>query len=328
MEQKQISIKSDVLLKGTMTFPNSEENQLPAILFLAGSGNINRDGSTDKGKFKFNLYKDLEKIVTQLDFVTLRYDKRGVGESEGSLLKTGLWDAVSDAEHALEFLASHPRVDSNRIIVLGHSEGCIVGTALNERRPVNGLILLSGGGGGLQESLDAQRQQVYKEMSNTKGFKGFLIKKLNTIEKSEKQAQGLYRKMTSTSKDIVKIAGFVKMPAKYFREHFKYDIIEGVKKITCPVLAINGLKDFQTSHDFLNRIPENAKGPVSLFLIENMDHGLKVQLTPISALTAKKDYLKTVGKPIHEELVKHLTSWLNNWKEDVKNVPQETIHIG
>ncbi|MCJ8009288.1 alpha/beta hydrolase [Lederbergia wuyishanensis] len=324
MEQ-QVSIKSDVMLKGTMMFPDSGENQLPAILFLAGSGNINRDGSTVKGKFKFNLYKDLADIMTPLGFVTLRYDKRGVGESEGSLLKTGLWDAVTDAENALEFLANHPRVDSNRIIVLGHSEGCIVGTALNERRPVNGLILLSGGGGGLQESLDAQRQQVYKEMGNTKGFKGFLIKKLNTIEKSEKQAQGLYRKMTSTSKDIIKYAGFVKMPAKYFREHFNYDIVEGLKKISCPVLAMNGLKDFQTSNEFLERIPENAMGPVSIFLIENMDHGLKVQLTPISALNAKKDYVKTVGKPIHEEAISHLTTWLNKWKESMDNIQSEMI---
>ncbi|MBS4196189.1 alpha/beta hydrolase [Lederbergia citri] len=328
MKQQQISINSDVLLKGTMMFPDSDENRLPAILFLAGSGGINRDGSTVKGKFKFNLYKELAEIITQLGFITLRYDKRGVGESEGKLLTSGLWDAVSDAEMALEFLAGHPRVDPNRIIVLGHSEGCIVGTALNEKRPVNGLILLSGGGGGLQESLDVQRQQVYKEMSDTKGFKGILIKKLNTIEKSEKQAQGLYRKMTSTDKDIIKIMGFVKMPAKYFREHFHYDIIEGLKKITCPVLAINGLKDFQTSHDFLNRIPENAKGPVSIFLIENMDHGLKVQLTPISALTAKKDYVKTVGKPIHEEAIIHITSWLNEWKENTNNGESMIIQNG
>ena len=49
--------------------------------------------------------------------------------------------------------------------------------------------------------------------------------------------------------------------------------------------------------------------------VENMNHGLKEQLTPFYALSNKKDYLKTMGQPIHKELVMHFASWLNEWKE-------------
>ena len=230
--------------------------------------------------------------------------------------RTGLWDAVTDAENALEFLASHPDIDPRRLIVVGHSEGCIVGTALFARRPFDGLVLLSGGGGGLRESLDVQRQQMYTELRQTKGFQGFIIRKFNTLEKGERKTQALYRKLTTTQKDVIRIAGLIKVSAKYFREHFDYDIIEGLTHLTCPVLAINGSKDFQTSVEFLKRIPENVKGRSTCIVVENMDHGLKEQLTPLSASTYKKDYIKTIGKPIHQELLIHLSAWLSGWKED------------
>lgn len=313
---QQVVIQSDVQLKGTMTFPATDEGRMPAVLILAGSGNLNRDGNQIKGKFKFNLYHDLAELLTSLGFITLRYDKRGVGESEGDYIRAGLWDAVRDAEAAVEFLAAHPDVDSGRIIVLGHSEGCIVGTALNGRMPVNGLILLSGGGGSMREQLELQREQLFRELDETKGLKGLIIRKFRVTEKNELKAQKLFRKMTETDKDIIRATGVIKLPAKYFREHFQYDIVEGIKKINCPVLAINGLKDFQAGPHFLERIPENAKGAATCVLIENMDHGLKEQLTPMSASNFKKNYLNTIGKPIHPEAVNHLTSWLIDWKEN------------
>ncbi|WP_252504862.1 alpha/beta hydrolase [Sporosarcina sp. Marseille-Q4943] len=315
VENKEVVIKSDVLLKGTLTLPSSREGKLPAILILAGSGKLNRDANAEKGKFQFNIYKELAEHLSTIGFATLRYDKRGVGESEGNFEKTGLWDAVTDAANALGFLASHPDIDPHRLIVVGHSEGCIVGTALYAKRPFHGLVLLSGGGGGLRESLDLQRHQLYSELKHAKGLQGFIIRKFNTLDKSEKQAQATYRKLTTSNKDVIRIGGLFKMPAKYYREHFDFDIVEGLQQIACPVLAINGSKDFQSSVEFAKRIPENVKGPSTCIVVENMDHGLKEQLTPLSASTYKKDYIKTIGKPIHADAIKYLDAWLHEWKE-------------
>ena len=46
----------------------------------------------------------------------------------------------------------------------------MVGTALNERRRVNGLIFLSGGGGELRECVDLQRQQAFRELKDAKSL--------------------------------------------------------------------------------------------------------------------------------------------------------------
>ncbi|MFS0575737.1 alpha/beta fold hydrolase [Sporosarcina sp. 179-K 3D1 HS] len=317
-ENQQVMFGNVAMLRGTLTIPITENGSLPAILLLGGSGKLNRDGNAIRGKFQFNIYRELAEHLSERGFVTLRYDKRGVGQSEGIFETSGLWDAVNDAEQALEFLAGHPKVDPNRLIVLGHSEGCIVGTALNEKRPVNGLIFLSGGGAGLEESLAYQRQLLYEEMKKETGLKGFLIDKLKTVEKSEKKTQDLYAKLFSTDKDLIRLYGFIKMPAKYFREHFAYDMIQGLQKIACPVLAIDGTKDFHTSFEYLKRFPEHASGSVTCVVIDNMDHGLKEQLKPMSISNFKKDYIQNISKPIHPQLLHHLDTWLGEHSHLVK----------
>ncbi|MGV2940399.1 alpha/beta hydrolase [Mesobacillus sp. LC4] len=313
MVKEEISFKSDVQLRGTLLIPDQGKETYPTIIFLPGSGELNRDGSTPNGKFKFDLYKDLAELCTSLGFVTFRYDKRGVGESEGNFHSAGLSDALKDGEAALDLLEAHPKVDGSKLIIIGHSEGCMVGTALNAIRPAAGLVLLSGGGETLKEALDHQRQLLYKEMREKKGLQGFIINKFNTLDKAEKQAQGTYQKMIDSGKDVTKTLGFIKMPAKYFREHFALDIEEALSKVTCPVLAINGAKDFQANPERLKRIEQFVQGEYEIHVVENMDHGLKEQLTPLRPSSYKKDYLKTIGKPIHSEAAKHLTSWLQRY---------------
>lgn len=313
MVKEEISFHSDVPLKGTLLIPDQGKENCPTILFLAGSGKLNRDGSTPKGKFKFDLYKDLAEMCTSMGFVTFRYDKRGIGESGGDYHSAGLSDALNDAEAALDMLAAHPKVDDSNMIIVGHSEGCMVGTALNARRPAAGLVLLCGAGENARRALDYQRQQLYKELRGKKGIQGFIINKFNTIEKNEKQSLSTYQKMLDSDKDVIKLLGFIKMPAKYFREHFALDIEEALQKASCPVLAISGSKDFQTNTENLKRAEQFIPGEYEWHVVENMDHGMKEQLTPIAPSNFKKDYLKTVGKPIHAEAVKHLTSWLQRY---------------
>ena len=43
--------------------------------------------------------------------MTLRFDKRGVGKSDGDIMKTGMWDLVSDIESTITYLKEQPFVD-------------------------------------------------------------------------------------------------------------------------------------------------------------------------------------------------------------------------
>jgi uncharacterized protein len=63
------------------------------------------------------------KVLNSLGYVTLRFDMRGCGESEGEHGRVICLEQVDDTRHALTFLAQHPSVDGARIGLIGSSFG-------------------------------------------------------------------------------------------------------------------------------------------------------------------------------------------------------------
>ncbi|WP_433747211.1 alpha/beta hydrolase family protein [Falsibacillus pallidus] len=315
VKEKEIEIQGEHPIFGTISIPEEEEIY-PAVLIIAGSGAIDRNGNGPKGKFQFNLYRELAHRMAELGFIVLRYDKRGTGKSTKDLLSAGMWDLVDDAERCFLYLKEHPQVDRNRIIVLGHSEGTILGTALSERQKINGLMLVSGGVANLDEYLKHQRKLAYKELRISKGLKGMLMRKLINEEKEEKKAAKLMDKMFQSKKPVYKVSGLIKQPAKWFREHFLYDPREGLKKADFPVFAIHGDKDAHVDPAILNELPELVKEDAEFHIIPNMEHGMRVQQEEMEILKLKKIYKTISSRPFHEDGFRVLTNWLvTHYKE-------------
>jgi len=63
------------------------------------------------------------KVLDGLGYVTLRFDMRGCGESEGEHGRVICLEQVEDTRNALAFLARHPAVAGDRIGVIGTSFG-------------------------------------------------------------------------------------------------------------------------------------------------------------------------------------------------------------
>lgn len=314
MIQKEIKVYGKVTLHGTLTFPDPDKtkNDLPALLILPGTGEIDRNGNAKRGKLKLNIYRDLAAFMTTLGFVTLRYDKRGVGESDGKTYETGMVDLVDDAEAAVQFLKNNEKVNPEKIFVLGHSEGAILATMLQTRIELAGIILLSGAGKTLDEALTYQQQLLYKELNSATGFKGFLIKKLKVVNKIKKKNKKMFDKILNSDKDTMRING-VRISSKWFKEHFTYDLFNDYKKITCPVLAITGEKDIQANAHSLNILHDYIQSPLETYVILRMNHGLKEQESEPSILKAKKQYVDDMEKPIHADLKDKLANWVKKY---------------
>ncbi|MRG88128.1 alpha/beta fold hydrolase [Salinibacillus xinjiangensis] len=312
-EEKQVDIQGGVVLKGTLTISTTGQGKSPAVLILPGTGKADRDGNINQNKLQFNLYRDLSEQIAAWGFITLRYDKRGTGESEGKHIETGMWDLVNDAQKAVQFLKEHPDVDENHIIVLGHSEGATLGTALAVREEIQGLILLSGGGEKIQEAMERQRELSYQELESKKGFLGWMFRTFHLKNKSEQKTKKWMDKVMTSDKDVIKAQLFVPFPAKWMREHLAYNVLEDLKKIDCPVLAITGSADYQADAEKLERVEKSVSGQVKVVEIENMDHMLK-QSPPVSILKLKKAYIKNRHNPLHPELIKHVRDWLQNYR--------------
>jgi uncharacterized protein len=323
--EKEIMIKGNNPIYGTLMLP-SNEGKYPAILILPGSGPLDRDGNDRKGKYPTNLYKELANYMTDLGFVTLRYDKRGTGKREGDWLAAGFTDLVEDATKSIGFLMSHPNVDKTKIIVCGHSEGTIIATKLAESLNLAGIMLLSGGVDNLIEATTKQRLFAYKEMFEKPGFMGWLYRKLKVDVKGEKQVENLMKKFTNTDKDIIKIQLFFKQPAKWFREHNAYNVKNGLKKVTCPVFVLQGDKDSLCDSEVLNELAGLVQGKSEFHIIKNMEHGLRIQTEPKSILNVKKLMKEILKRPIHEEGLEKIATWLEtNFKSEEKMDSEKVV---
>jgi uncharacterized protein len=323
--EKEIKLNGENTIYGSIRVP-AEGGKYPAILIIAGSGPLDRDGNDRKGKYPTNLYKDLAHYMTDLGFVTFRYDKRGTGKSDGEWVATGLSDLVEDAKKSIEFLQSHPNVDPKKIIVCGHSEGTVIATKLTELFNLAGVMLLSGGVDNVIEATNKQRLLSYKELQEAPGFKGWLYRQLKIDVKGEIQFEKQMKKIMESDKDIVRIQLFFKYPAKWTREHHAYNTRESLKKVTCPVLAIQGDKDVLVDGEVLNELSNLVQGKSEFHIISNMEHGLKVQTEPKSILNMQKIFKEILKRPIHEEALKIMAIWLKeNYQTDEKIIDNREI---
>lgn len=310
MKKMDVEIPATHTLQGTLTIPEKKEN-VPAILFLSGSGKGDRNGNLKEKNLNMNMYKELAEHLTDAGFITLRFDKRGTGGSQGDFLHTGMWDLVEDGQSAISFLKTVPEVDQEKIIILGHSEGCILGVAIGARMPVAGLILVSGAGDRLEESMKYQREQMYEELESSKGLKGVLAKWMNIREKGEKDASKYLNKALESDHDTMRYK-LVTHNAKWLREHLQYDVLGDYQKITCPILAVTGSKDVQTIPESVEKVKELVPKSdlVETHIIKDMNHVLKMQEKDRSMTNLMKIYKELQEEPVAEELKSTITNWL------------------
>lgn len=306
---QEVLIQGQVTIGATLTKPEAAQELYPAAVIIGGTGSMNRDGSGVG--FKMNLYRDLAEELTELGFITLRYDKRGVGKTGGNRTTAGVTELVEDLKHVITFLKTQDGVDANRVILVGHSEGAILATLAAEQESVAGLILLSGAGASLKTSMEEQAQFLLKEVQETKGLKGKLLSRVLTEKAVVQKQQKLFERVTATDQDTIRIQ-LVKFPAKWLRQHLTYsdeDLLMKMKAVTIPILAVTGQKDVQTDYRNLEKVDDLNSEWIETEVISDMDHMLKSFTGRTSILDVKKQYRNEIGQPLHPELIQSIASW-------------------
>jgi len=123
----------DSEIAGTIAIPEGD-GPSPAVIVLSGSGAFDRNGDVDAAVIEASkeagvpyvvansTYRDIAYGLSEAGMVTLRYDKRGIGNSSG---EKGDFPEPSlrDLEAAISFLRDNPSVDNDKIAIVGHSLG-------------------------------------------------------------------------------------------------------------------------------------------------------------------------------------------------------------
>jgi pimeloyl-ACP methyl ester carboxylesterase len=117
--------------------PDREE-KMPALLFIPGYTCSSIDNLSDN-----HPYKRIIDVFAKAGFVTLRVEKSGLGDSRNTpeCESCDLFDEIENFQVGLDKLKSLPYVDSNRVIIFGHSMGGIVAPALSAKNSVAGVIV-------------------------------------------------------------------------------------------------------------------------------------------------------------------------------------------
>lgn len=320
---------SEISLAGTLTLSDLPNNKQPSALaiLLTGSGPQDRD-ETLLGHKSFAVIAD---HLTKAGMGVLRYDDRGVGQSEGSQFNATSFDFATDAQAAYNFLQSEYR--KIPIGFIGHSEGGIIAQIADSL--VQGAafhIYLAGPGLDVINLMVKQNEQVLENILSKEDVQRY-IKRLkplfevvvNDWELPKKQdtinhlARALYNSLDP--EDAQKIAPSDMVYAmsmngllynQWMLYFLKYEPRQYLSQINCPILALNGSKDIQVDPANLEAIQEEAtNSDVTTLQLEGLNHlfqkcnscsiseyGMLTETFSTEALEAMVDWL------IEKELIK------------------------
>ena len=225
-------------LAGTITMPAVEgrpaaRGRWPAIVLVAGSGPQDRD-ETVAG---IPIFGQLAGELSDLGFIVLRYDKRGVGQSGGRPEAATLDYYAEDVRAAVRWLERRDDVDNRRIAVVGHSEGAAVGLiAADKENKITALALVAGPGTtGYDLVLEQQAHQLA----------------LMNVDPAEREAKiALQKKVMDAS---VKGTGWDGVPQElrqaaespWFRSFLTFDPAKVIEDIDQPLLVVRAERDVQ-----------------------------------------------------------------------------------
>jgi alpha/beta superfamily hydrolase len=275
-------------IEGTLLLPSKEN--IPLVLIIAGSGPTDRDGNS--GSLKNNSLKMLAQGLYDNNIASFRFDKRGIGASAGAI-KGGeqelrFEDYINDVEQWVSLLKNDSRFSS--IIILGHSEGSLIGMIAAQEALPEKFISLAGPGVSMQVTL---RRQLADQPPY------ILSMSLPIIEELEKG------KIVDSVPPLIN-ALFRPSIQPYLISCFKYDPAIEISKVKCPVLIVQGTTDIQIQVEDAKKLA-GSNSNSELVIIEGMNHILK------EADANRFLNLRTYGDPnleLKQGLIKSITSFI------------------
>ena len=167
--------KAGINLAGTLTIPQGE-GPFPAVILITGSGSQNRNEEL-LGHKPFWVIAD---YMSRNGIAVLRYDDRGVGQSQGTPLKSTAADFATDAGAAFRYLRTRKEIDQESVGIAGHSEGGLVASLVASDNHEIAFIISLGGQGVTGEKISLRQN---KDIGVASGVDETEIKKANAINK-------------------------------------------------------------------------------------------------------------------------------------------------
>ena len=294
---------TDYPLNGILTLPDNIENKVRAVVLVHGSGASNMDEKV----MKLRPFKDIAEGLSYEGVAAVRYDKRTFAHARKlrHIEPTVEMETIEDVIRAAALLRQDPRIDENRIFIVGHSMGAMLAPRIDaECGYFKGLIMMAGTPYRLEDI-------VVRQLNQAGNSGGFLMKKIVELESKvyAKRFDNLYT-MPEEEARKKKFAGNLSL--YYFREMGMKTAGDYLLESDKPVLIMQGGMDFQVLKDVdfegFKQILKD-KDNVNYKLYDDLNHvfvkGIYNDITK-----ASKEY--SVPQHVDVRVIKDIAAFVNS----------------
>jgi pimeloyl-ACP methyl ester carboxylesterase len=317
--------EANISLSGTLTLPEKDGN-FPVVILISGSGPQNRDEEI-LGHKPFLIISD---YLTNNGIAVLRYDDRGVGQSEGDFNTATSADFATDVESAIAYLNTRKEINKEKIGLVGHSEGGLIAPMVaSKSNDVSFIVLLAGPGIQGDKLLLLQQALIAKASGVAEADINIALEtnaKLFELVMNSTDDQKLKADLTNVLNETLKNDSSIEIPGGMTKDEFlsmhlnqiltpwmlyflKYNPAISLEKVKCPVLALNGEKDLQVPPKENLTALENALkkgGNKSVTIIEfpNLNHLFQ------ECETGSPDEYATIEQTFSPKVLEEITKWI------------------
>jgi hypothetical protein len=312
----------DETLAGELLLP-AGTGPHPAVLLIGGTFSDTRDGDPAlslSGRMpQHGMFKVIAERLAAVGVASLRWDKRGVGESSGGdrQLHSDLMTDVEDATQALQTLCSAPHINPARVAVLGESAGAHVACLLATHTQQPMAFVLQGA---LYDSLPELMEFNYRRLQD------FCARGAEAEAWVKQVAPAAYQSARHWRSFVAAVrrgdecyqseAGQVIVGGQMRRlqQELTFAPADQFRYVQTPVLVIQGDCDLNVPPDNCHKIAAALRAAgnldVTLVVVSGADHSMQLAAEDAETRLCERISFESFYRPFSELFLTSLTAWL------------------
>jgi pimeloyl-ACP methyl ester carboxylesterase len=318
--------EAGLTIAGALCLPEdaSDSRPVPGIVLLGGTGGDTRDGDMAPERSPFSadapkrgLQRRLAHALAESGIASLRFDKRGCGESGGTADASDYETDLIDNVAAVRYLRSRAEIDERRVGVCGHSAGAFNACLVAREVPDIACAGLLGALYGTIEELvewnwgrvaaqwpslseeqrDWMRANRPRDVVGAFRTKEFIAAARRGDAKVRLEAEG-----ASVELDLVR-----------FRQDMERPVASEFRHVRCPALVLHGGDDMnvhvEDAMGTYQALRKAGNDQVDLVIIPGLDHSFQPVEGDIPTRMWDRFTLATMGRPVSPLAMGVVTAW-------------------